>query len=161
MLSNACVIPPATVTQDPSNTAPVVQLSSTIPSPQALVTAKQGEAAQFFVVFADPDPEDVTLRVFLPVAIGKLPDYTRKLDEFIIGPTSGNLRGAPVLIQGLCDGLVGNVPGRYDLEMYLSDTGFVDDGDDLRTPRVVDGRRGGRDSVRWLVDCVPGDVVGN
>lgn len=154
----ACVIPPQ-MDLESGNTPPQVVPQGTFPPPDPrdkhLVTVVQTVPGKpkvvttFTIRFRDPDPEDVTLRAFLGA------DYSKFVDEKRVGPVSSGDRSAAIDIVGLCDDLVNNTLGVYDFEVYLSDTGFVEQGADLRDTAVVEGRKGSRDHARWRVDCVP------
>lgn len=154
----ACVIPPQ-MDLESGNTPPLVVPQGTFPTPDPrdkyIVTVNQTAAGKpkvvttFTIRFRDPDPEDVTLRAFLDA------DYSKFVEEKRVGPVSSGDRSAAIDIVGLCDDLVNNSLGLHDFEVYLSDTGFVDQGVDLRDTAVSEGRKGSRDHARWRVDCVP------
>lgn len=156
--SVGCVIPPE-MDLESGNTPPQVVAQGTVPRPDPRDarkhTVRQTQPGKpkvvttFTIRFRDPDPEDVTLRAFLDA------DYTKFVDEKRVGPVSSGDRSAAIDIVGLCDDLVNHTLGLHDFEVYLSDTGFVDQGPDLRDTLVLEGRKGSRDHARWLIDCIP------
>jgi hypothetical protein len=152
----ACVIPPQ-MDLESGNTPPQVVFQGTFPpldprEPHTVLQTATGKpkiVTTFTIRFRDPDPEDVTLRAFLGA------DYEKFVDEKRVGPVSSGDRSAAIDIVGLCDDLVNNAIGIYDFEVVLSDTGFVDQGADLRETLVLDGRKGSRDHARWRIRCDP------
>ena len=152
-LAHGCVLPPAIV-EEQTRIAPQVDRSRSSPNPAQIVqvreTAPEQESVRqtFFVVFSDPDSEEVTLRLFVDA------DYSATVDEVVVGPSSGRVRVGGFDVESLCDGLL--TVGRLGIvQVFLSDTGFVDGGPDLSQPASEGGRLGGRDEILWRVECLP------
>ena len=135
--ATACVVPQDLSVAGGPNNRPRLVGERTFPTLGETITVQQTPSGKtpepfvFIVTINDPDEQTVFIRLFLNG------DYTRPLS---LPPTrdraaGSGLRALPFEVSGLCDELVGHVVGRYELELYVSDSGFVGAGDDLRVPQ--------------------------
>lgn len=142
------------------NTPPSVLLAGCVPDPlQPVVVRKtaQNQAPQgllFTIDVADPDPEVLKARAFLDRDYSVPAFFLAHADRDIPRVQGEPSRLLTVRVIGLCDALD---LGNHDLEYYVTDTDFVDQGADLRktTEDPASGRVGARDSVRWTIQCEP------
>lgn len=163
--STGCVIPPPDqqVADAAGFHAPRFLTLFTKPSfDEEMVNVRQTPAGQpptetgFNVGLEDVDNQMLYLRLFIHQA-GKIPAYNTpgvpfSPDRLQITDRRGTLL---FFISGLCDQLVNNTIARYYLEIYVSDTPFLDVGRDNKVG-------GYRINDQWLIDCIraPGTADG-
>lgn len=108
---------------------------------QGKVPVKQA----FSIAFVEKDRQVVSVRFFIKK------NYKSAIVDLKSPQPQDEFNGVWVEISGLCDALVNNIVDNYDLEVYISDSGFVEKGDDLR----VIGPGGYRDNAFWTLVCEP------
>ncbi len=149
-----CIVPPRLeqVNDGGENRAPRIISESTTPPPGELDIEQTAAGSTplvispFTIAIDEPDKQPLTLRVFL----------NRKYSK-VVPISSDKTTGGEVLqskrfnISGLCDHLVDSVLGSHLLELYVSDSGFVDTGTDLREVNAG----GMRTNAIWELKCNP------
>jgi hypothetical protein len=142
-----CLIPPdrELMVDGGVNRAPSINTSLSVPKPGGVFDYWQlAKPKEFSVVLKDLDKQALSLRFFLERKYEtKLP-----LDK---NATTGGGTSQPIVVKiaGLCDELVDSLEGTYFLEIYVSDSGFLDSGDDLR--QVKPG--GLSTNANWTLKC--------
>jgi len=153
-LGAGCVVPPPidvdTTDGGGTNHPPRLRWDVTLPrlgdkslTVHQTATGKPAVTQPFSVAFVDVDRQVVSVRFF----INK--NYKSAIADRQSPVPSDDFNGVFIEIPGLCDQYVNSVIDNYDLEVYISDKGFVDKGDDLR----VINPGGYRDNGHWTLVC--------
>lgn len=149
-----CVLPEDL--HSPQEHAPHIVPEHTQPPPGKPFSLPQSatngarESQTFTIIVIDPDDQELRTRAFID---GR---YDRALalnNDRVDSPPPGILdgrRGYFFDVEALCDDKVNHELGRHVLELYVSDTGFVARGSDLRQPNPG----GLRDSLLWVFNCI-------
>lgn len=142
-----CVVPPALTLESDGgqNTRPRILEANTTPPPGSK-TYRQSEDPLFTITVVDPDRQVLYGRMFMD----------RRYDRVFVGGESQTGPSAqPELamtfrVNGICGELVQFVLGAHLLEVYISDSGFVSTGPDLRVPLAG----GARVNDSWQITCL-------
>jgi hypothetical protein len=144
----ACLIPPTY--EEPvdsgANHSPSILRTATLPPLGEQLSLYQGQSKSFFVWVDDPDDQELTFRMFLQRKWDKLVPLSKDRIE----KSTSSRKALSFEVTGLCDVLVNNVLADYDLEIYVSDGGFVESGKDLRETPV--GAL--RNNDGWTLSCL-------
>ena len=128
----------------------LVQLCT--PSPFGTITARQTKSGDtpekqgFTIAVKDSDKQVLFFRMFVNAV------YTSRV-PISQSQSSGGLERQSIIfdVDGICDSVVNNVLGNHNLELYVSDSKFLDSGADLR----MSMNGGMRDNVYWTLSCMP------
>ncbi|MBK8480512.1 MAG: hypothetical protein IPL40_04985 [Proteobacteria bacterium] len=149
-----CILPEDL--HSPQEHAPRIVPEHTQPPPDQVFSFPQSATSgprptqTFSTIVIDPDEQELRTRAFVD---GR---YDRALalnNDRVDSPPRGILdgrRGYFFDVEGLCDDKVNRELGRHVLELYVSDSGFVGRGSDLRQPNAG----GLRDSLLWVFNCI-------
>jgi len=155
-LAGGCFVPPG-LEREGGSKGPSIDVELTEPEVRRPFTAYQTpkgalkpEQRAFNVWMSDPDSPTLHARLFLdraydlPVAEVEVAGGCNVADK----PCTANF-----LLTGPCDDMVNNLPGRHDVEVYVSDQPWPDnDPNDYR--KLAPGAFGTNDSWPMICDVV-------
>jgi hypothetical protein len=132
---------------DSGSSRPIIDRRKVNPSTWEFTWQQKAAARPFQVRVIDADKQTMHGRLFV--------DYNYKawVDKSTVQDQGEYTLG--FFVEGLCDEVVNNEPGKHNVTVVVSDSGFVNIGSDLSV--ILEG--GGRDEVNWTVNCqaVSGD----
>jgi hypothetical protein len=133
LLLSGCLIPPPLEVESsdggPNHPPKIIWDLLQPPSPLTMFRTDPGkkkESRLFNISLYDPDPQTVHLNVFLD---GRKDRYAKPVRSDQVPATPSGNRSFILNWEGLCDELVNYATGSFDLEFYISDSGFMTEGE--------------------------------